>query len=61
MTEEFGDPHGDLAQVGAIVEEYDDPRTERGACGARALEGERKVQAVRRDEYPRGASEQYGL
>src|SRR5438552_2329056 len=57
VAEERGDPQDRVDEVGGLAEDHDDAGAERGACVARALERERKVELVGPEEGACGAAE----
>src|SRR4029078_4723009 len=61
VAEERRDAQQNVRHVSAVVEHDDHAGAERGLRGARALEGERHVELVRRDEYTGRAAKQNRL
>ncbi len=53
MAEETGDAQQDAAQIHRVVKQHDHAGTKRGADGARAFKGERRIQLLGRNKGSR--------
>lgn len=61
LAEENGDSQEDPFKIDTVVKQHDDSRSEHGTNRACALESQRRIEFLWRDESPSRAAQQHGL